>query len=440
MNIKFSNLSGYSYSGKIKRSKSIKKNQVTTFDNYELIEKNSHNTDIKVSIIMPAYNKYEYVSLSLYCLLKQTFEYAKFEVILIDDCSTDKTHLIPTEFDPPFKFKYIRLLKNQGRSRARNTGIIHAEGEIIIFLDGEMLTEPDFIENHYSHHIDKKDMVVCGAFHYRGIYTFLTSKFNNQQWQHIDSFVPSNPYYLFRYKKFKRNYQDTETLFPLITYNDIDNKRYHSLSFHNWYFTKELNNGIKDFGIELNHFTLPYIAFLTGDVSVSRELLDKAGYFDESFLGYGAEDWELGYRLYKNGARFILDPLTFCYHQEHPTSPNNFPEAMGNLYKFMKKHPNFDVLALALEHKPALSFAQIHLVVSDYNKLNDKYAGKYKQFKQVLETMLFKLVENLRDNKPIINLHNCDTSMIPKIMKQLNEIKTHQFYALANTFEELFSL
>ena len=88
---------------------------------------------------MPAYNKYEYISLSLYCLLKQTFEYSKFEVILIDDCSTDKTHLIPMEFDPPFKFKYIRLFKNQGRSRARNIGISHAEGEIIIFLDGEML-------------------------------------------------------------------------------------------------------------------------------------------------------------------------------------------------------------------------------------------------------------------------------------------------------------
>ncbi|MCQ6275182.1 glycosyltransferase [Bacillus sp. V3B] len=425
---------------KSQRTKSSKNNQVTTFDDYELTVKNRKNRDIVISIIMPSYNKYEYVSLSLYCLLKQNFNYSKFEVILIDDCSNDKTRLIPMEFDPPFKFKYIRLFKNQGRSRARNIGIIHAEGEIVIFLDGEMLTEPDFIENHYSHHIGKEGMVVCGAFHYRGIYTFLTSKFNTQQWQHIDSFVTSNPYYSFHYKEFKRNYQDTEILFPLITHDDIDNKLYDSLSFPNWYFTKELNSGIKDFGIELNHFTLPYIAFLTGDVSVSRKLLDKVGYFDESFLGYGAEDWELGYRLYKSGARFILDPLTFCYHQEHPTSPNNFPEAVGNLYKFMKKHPNFDVLALALEHQPALNFTQIHFVVSDYNKLCDKYPGKYKQFKQVFETMLFKLVENLRDSKPVINLHECDTSMIPKIMEQLNEIKTHQFYALANTFEDLFSL
>jgi hypothetical protein len=54
--------------------------------------------------------------------------------------------------------------------------------------------------------------------------------------------------------------------------------------------------------------------------------------------------------------------------------------------------------------------------------------------------MLFKLIENLKDSKPITNLHEYDTSKIPKIMKQLNEIKTRQFYALANTFEELFSL
>ncbi|SES46444.1 glycosyltransferase family 2 protein [Psychrobacillus sp. OK032] len=406
-------------------------------EDYELIVKNKDKKDIKVSIIMPSYNKYEYVSLSLYCLLGQTFDFSSFEVILVDDCSSDNTSHIPKEFDPPFKFKYVRPSKNQGRSRVRNLGIQLAEGEVIIFLDAEMLTEPNFIENHYKHHINDKNIVVSGAMHYRGIYTFLTSDFNSKQWEHIDDFVPRDPYFRFLYNEYKQNHQNSNQLFPLITKKDIDNNSFQNLSFPNWYFTKELNNGLSDFGLDLSNYTLPYIAFLTGDVSVNREMLDKVGYFDESFRGYGAEDWELGYRLYKNGARFLLDSSTFCYHQEHPTSSNNFPEAMGNLLHFMKKFPNFDVLALALEHKPALSFTQIHYVVSQYNELCEIHPFEYREFKQLFHTMLIKLVENLRDSKPISKLHDCNSSSEVKISKQLNEIKKLRLYALTNSFEAL---
>jgi len=406
--------------------------------NYELIVKNEELNDIKVSIIMPSYNKYEYVSLSLHCLLGQTFDSSSFEVILVDDCSSDNTPQIPTEFNPPFKFKYVRPRKNRGRSRARNLGIELAEGQVIIFLDSEMLTESNFIENHYKHHINDKNVVVSGAMHYRGIYTFLTSDFNDQQWEHIDDFVPQESYFKFPYNEYKQNHQNSDQLFPLITKMDIDNKSFQNSSFPNWYFTKELNSGLSNFGLDLSNYTLPYIAFLTGDVSVNKELLDKVGYFDESFRGYGAEDWELGYRLYKNGARFLLDPSTFCYHQEHPISSNNFPEAMGNLYQFMKKHPDFEVLALALEHKPALSFTQIHYVVSQYNELCEKHPLEYQEFKQTFHTMLIKLVKNLRDSKPMSKLHDCNTSEEVIISKQFNEIKKLRLYALSNSFEALF--
>ncbi|MGE8078081.1 glycosyltransferase [Peribacillus loiseleuriae] len=407
-------------------------------ENYELIVKNKDLNSIKVSIILPSFNKYEYVSLSLYCLLKQTFDFSEFEVILIDDCSNDQTHRIPKEFDPPFKFKYVRPSINQGRSRARNLGIKLSEGEVIIFLDGEMLTEPDFIENHYKHHVHDKNVVVCGAMHYRGIYTFLTSNFNRQQWEHINDFVPRDPYFIFPYKEYKKNHQTSNISFPLITKKDIDENRFKDLSFPNWYFTQVLTNGLNDFGMDLSDFTIPYIAFLTGDVSVGKEQLDKVGYFDESFLGYGAEDWELGYRFYKDGARFIIDPSTFCYHQEHPTSSNNFPEAMGNLYKFMEKFPNFDVLALALEHAP-LNFVQIHHVVSQYHELCEKYPQKYREFKETYHRMLFKIVENLKNSQPITKFHESDSILSKILTEQVNEIKAQQWYALAHSFEELYS-
>ena len=97
---------------------------------YEIHIKNNHNHPIKVSIIMPSYNKYHQLSLSLYGLSKQTFSHMEYEVILIDDCSTDNTPTLFEETDVPFKLKYIRLKNNKGRSFTRNIGIKHSEGEI----------------------------------------------------------------------------------------------------------------------------------------------------------------------------------------------------------------------------------------------------------------------------------------------------------------------
>ncbi|WP_144555395.1 glycosyltransferase [Bacillus sp. X1(2014)] len=396
--------------------------------------------DLKVSIIMPSYNKYDYVSLSLYCLNKQTFSRADYEVILVDDCSTDNTHLILEEFNPLFNFKYIRPKKNIGRSKARNLGLRYAKGDIIIFLDAEMLTEPDFIENHFRHHQNEENLVVCGAMHYRGIYTFLTSKYNQNQWSHINSFVGNDSFFKFSYKNYIQNHPGSDSLYPLITNKNIDDYSYKRLSFPNWYFTNMLNTGLRDFGSDLRNYTLPYIAFLTGNVSVHRKQLEKTGYFDESFQGYGAEDWELGYRLYKESARFILDPKCFSYHQEHPVSPSNFQEAMGNLYKFMKKHPHFDVLSLALEHKPGLTFTQIHYVVSQYNELSNLYPDDLKEFKQTLCDMLLKLVKRLKNNKPVENLHDTDIHKAKILIQQLKSVRDNQLYALADTFEELFKL
>jgi len=110
---------------------------------------------------------------------------------------------------------------------------------------------------------------------------------------------------------------------------------------------------------------------------------------------------------------------------------------MGNLHQFMKKFPEIDVLALALEHKPGLSFTQMHYVVSQYNELCEKHPFEYGEFKQTFHTMLIKLVENLKDSKPTSKLYDCNTSSEEKISKQLNEIKKLRLYALTNSFEAL---
>ncbi|OIK14803.1 hypothetical protein BIV59_02010 [Bacillus sp. MUM 13] len=389
---------------------------------------------------MPSYNKYEYVSLSLHCLTRQTFDPAQFEVILIDDCSTDETPRLKNEFVSDFTFKYIRPHTNLGRSRARNLGIENSEGEVVIFMDAEMLTERNFIEEHYKHHIHESNVVVTGAMHYRGVYTFLTPLFNESQWSHIDGFLPRSAYFAGRYYDYKATYRNELTYFPLAGKEDINEGRIHDISFPNWYLTSILNSGLSHFGENLNGFALPYIAFLTGDVSVKKAMLNQTGYFDESFQGYGAEDWELGYRLFKNGAKFRVDPAAFCYHQEHPTSSGNFREAMGNLYKFMNKSPEIEVLALALEQRPGLNFLEIHYVVTQYKEMEAKFPNQYAAFKSAFISMMFKVVELLRDGQTVTRLVRDIDFQENEILDQLSVIRDHRWHMLADAFERLAKL
>ena len=408
-------------------------------EQYEINIKNNHNNPIKVSIIMPTYNKYHQLSLSLYGLSKQTFSNNDYEVILIDDCSTDKTPILLEETDVPFKLKYIRLKKNKGRSFTRNIGIKHSDGEVLIFLDGEMLVTPKFIENHYRHHVEKLDLVVTGAMHYEGVFTYIFQEYNTNQWILLDNLAKNHFHYSMRYEKFKySNDKNLNVPFQLITKDDIDTEIFKALSFPNRYF---LNSGVKHFENNLNEFKLPYIAFLSGNVSVRKEQLDKVGYFDESFVGYGAEDWELGYRLFKNGLEFVLDPLTVAYHQEHPISEKKLKEQWSNHYRLIMKHPNIDILILALEWR-GMSFSHMHETLVEYEKLDKQFPQEFKELKNVFQAMLFKVIEFLNEGKPVTRLYELPDNSEEKsnIQQQFSKLRPLGFHYLASSFEQLYLL
>lgn len=100
--------------------------------------------EVSVSIIVPIYNSEKYLEQCLNSVLRQT--YTNYEVILIDDGSTDDSRRIYNrfiEFDNRFVSYYQ---KNQGVSAARNHGLDVAEGEIIIFLDSDDVLFPTFLE------------------------------------------------------------------------------------------------------------------------------------------------------------------------------------------------------------------------------------------------------------------------------------------------------
>lgn len=99
-------------------------------------------TTKKVSVIIPAYNQGLYLKEAVQSVLGQT--YPNFELIIVDDGSTDNTADVVHRFQDQ-RIRYI-YQENRGLSAARNAGIQHSDGEFLTFLDSDDLFFPDKLE------------------------------------------------------------------------------------------------------------------------------------------------------------------------------------------------------------------------------------------------------------------------------------------------------
>lgn len=100
---------------------------------------------MQISIIMPLFNAEKYLPEALRSVLNQT--YGDFELICIDDCSTDRTRAIIEEFQQ--KDGRIRILANEvqsGAAPSRNKGLKAAKGKYVLFLDGDDIFEEELLE------------------------------------------------------------------------------------------------------------------------------------------------------------------------------------------------------------------------------------------------------------------------------------------------------
>ena len=88
----------------------------------------------KVSVVVPTYNRAGLLPRALRSVLAQTYE--DFELIVVDDHSTDRTPTVIASFCDP-RLKMLRHARNGGQSMAFNTGIKHAQGDYVAFLDDD---------------------------------------------------------------------------------------------------------------------------------------------------------------------------------------------------------------------------------------------------------------------------------------------------------------
>ena len=114
---------------------------------------------IRASVILPTYNRLPVLKNCLKAFSNQTTK--NFEIILIDDCSSDGTKRY-IESGCFKNLEYIRLEKHSGPYYARNLGIKKAHGDIIIFVDSDVVVFPDFVADHIKIHEKNEDVVVQG--------------------------------------------------------------------------------------------------------------------------------------------------------------------------------------------------------------------------------------------------------------------------------------
>lgn len=97
-----------------------------------------------VSVIMPSYNTASYIFDSIKSVLAQT--YSNWELIIVDDCSTDNTDAIVAKFLSDKRIRYYKNPYNSGAAQSRNRALREAKGRYIAFLDSDDLWLPEKLE------------------------------------------------------------------------------------------------------------------------------------------------------------------------------------------------------------------------------------------------------------------------------------------------------
>ena len=115
---------------------------------------------MKVSVIVPVYNVYDYIEKCLDSLVNQTLK--DIEIIVVNDGSPDDSQKIIDKYAKKYKNVHSFIKENGGLSDARNYGIKYAKGEYIAFIDSDDYVKLDMYEKMYQKaKEDNYDMVVC---------------------------------------------------------------------------------------------------------------------------------------------------------------------------------------------------------------------------------------------------------------------------------------
>lgn len=123
---------------------------------------------LDASIIIPTFNRETSLRYTLASLFRQTHSATRFEVVVVDNESTDGTQLMLDNLNSPYKLTYVLKKKERQFESAgtRNLGARLARGDVLIFLDDDMIVPNRYIENHLKFHVRDDNFAVLGKMLY----------------------------------------------------------------------------------------------------------------------------------------------------------------------------------------------------------------------------------------------------------------------------------
>ena len=128
------------------------------------INRNKQNIEqLDVTIIIPAYNEEKIIDTCLESVSKLNYPVNKYEVLIVNDGSTDKTAKIVEMFTNKFQNMKLLTKKNGGKGSAQNLGLEHAKGKYILITDADAVVEKDWISKMVEE-LDKFDMVLGSCY------------------------------------------------------------------------------------------------------------------------------------------------------------------------------------------------------------------------------------------------------------------------------------
>ena len=116
-----------------------------------------------ISIIVPVYNVEKYLDRCIQSILVQSFK--KFELVLINDGSTDNSLKICQKYREEDNRIVLISQPNKGLSAARNTGLENIHGEYVCFIDSDDFVEKNYLRSLYNNlEKNKADISICEYF------------------------------------------------------------------------------------------------------------------------------------------------------------------------------------------------------------------------------------------------------------------------------------
>ena len=227
-------------------------------------KKEGVNLNVFSSIVIPTYNRSSSLLNTLNSLIKQSIAPSDFEIVIVDDGSTDDTRAIVSKFKRENRSYSIQYLhqQNGGPASARNLGVRHAKGQIIFFTDDDCIVPRRWVETYLKKYCQYPEIVGVGGW-------MVTAKKSRS---------------LFSDYLFVKNF----LVYPLLP------------SLY-----------LRDHEIISNNplWSLSTFAYNTGNVSYKKSVFEEVGGFREEYKTPGREDNDLAFRIMYSGHPLHYIPL-----------------------------------------------------------------------------------------------------------------------------------